>query len=257
LTITLLTDFGYSDPYAAAMKGVILRINPEAAIVDITHDVTPHNVDEAGFIIESLYKYFPDGTIHVVVVDPGVGSERAILVVQTSNYIFIAPDNGVLKYIFNGEEGFKVYRLKEGSIPSDDISSTFHGRDIFAPLAARISLGEPIDSLCRPFSGFLRGEVKRPVIDRDRIVGQIIYVDRFGTCVTNIEECMLGNRNVKRIEAGLCRIDRMSSKYVDVPKGSPLALIGSSGRVEISINQDSAKERFGLNVGDRVVVTLN
>ncbi len=161
--ITLLTDFGYRDGFVGSMKGVILGINPGAQIVDISHEVQPQNIDEAGFILFSTYNHFPEGTIHVAVVDPGVGSPRKIIAVKTRNYIFLSPDNGLLKYIFFREKNCRVFEVTNRIFFLNRVSSTFHGRDIFAPVSAHLSLGTNINEIGKKYFWGIFGMV--PLFD--------------------------------------------------------------------------------------------
>ena len=171
--ITLSTDFGIKDNFVGIMKGVIYGINPQARIVDITHHIPPQNVNTASFILNSSYRYFPNGTINIVVVDPGVGSERRILAVATDNYFFIAPDNQILKYIFNKNETLTVVEVLNKTYFNKHISRTFHGRDIFAPVAAHLSNSVPIEALGNVITDFDRGKIHKPVFLYNKIIGTI------------------------------------------------------------------------------------
>jgi S-adenosylmethionine hydrolase len=256
MVITLLTDFGLTDPYVGSMKGVILSIHPDVHIIDITHGITPQNVDEAAFVLKNTYAYFPEHTVHVVVVDPGVGTRRAVLAVQTDRYMFLAPDNGVLKYIFHDEPDCRVFRVTNTSYFSKHVSRTFHGRDIFAPVAAHIAQGLAPEKLGEPFHDYIKGTVKKPVQGKDEISGDILYIDKFGNAVSNIEESLLANREIKEIRIKGYTFHALSETYNDVSAGKPLALIGSNGTVEISVNKGHAVEQLNLRTGDPVTVTF-
>lgn len=255
--ITLLTDFGLSDYYVGSMKGVILSINPGIQIVDITHDICSRNVEQAAFVLKRAYSYFPNGTIHIIVVDPGVGSERSILAVQTDRHIFLAPDNGVLKYIFNTHPEAAVFRVTNTSTFLENVSHTFHGRDIFASVAAHLTKGIKIETLGKPFREYIVGEIKHPIKEPGGISGEIIYIDKFGNGVTNIEEVTFMDqkkiqvRFKSQILKGLCKT------YTDVPAGEILALIGSGRTLEISARGASASDKIGLQIGDKVTVTFD
>ena len=186
MIITLTTDFGMSDAFVGAIKGVILGINPNAQIVDVSHEIPPQDIDRAAFVVKSAASCFPKGTIHVVVVDPGVGTERPVLAVRTEGGVFLAPDNGVLKYIFAGHPGAEVFNVTRSEYFRGRVSRTFHGRDIFAPVAAHLSKGLAPEKLGSPFADFERGSVARPVRSPNRIAGVIIAFDRFGNGITNI-----------------------------------------------------------------------
>lgn len=256
MIVTLLTDFGLSAPYVGSMKGVILRINPDVQIVDVTHEISPQNVDEAAFVLKRVYHYFPKGTIHVAVVDPGVGSERAVLAVQTDEYTFLAPDNGVLRYVFDDHPEAKVFRVTNRSLFLEKVSRTFHGRDIFAPVAAHLSRGVEVTEVGEPFSEYVKGDVRRPDIEPQKISGEIVYVDKFGNGITNIGGDLLAGQNNVQIRVQSSVLTELSKTYLDVPVGAPLALIGSGGTLEISVNRGSAKERMGFRVGDSVMVVF-
>jgi S-adenosylmethionine hydrolase len=238
------------------MKGVILSINPDANIVDITHDISPQNVDEAAFVLNRAYSYFPEGTIHVAVVDPGVGSQRAILAVRTPRFIFLGPDNGLLKYILYDHTDADVFRLTNPVYFLKSISHTFHGRDIFAPAAAHISRGIALEKMGEPFRDYVVGDIRHPTQAQDGITGQIIYIDKFGNAITNIEESQIGNRKNIRIRMKEYEFNRLCKTYKDVPVGESLALIGSGGTVEISIHQGNAKDAMKLSVGDSISVNF-
>ena len=254
--ITLLTDFGRSGPYVASMKGIILTVAPDAKLIDISHDIGPQNVDEAAYVLFRCYSCFPERTVHIVVIDPGVGSSRAILAVRAADQVFLAPDNGVLKYIFDAHPDFKAYSVTNQAFFRQTVSRTFHGRDIFAPLAARLELGEPVEAVgpaCRPAHP---GEVARPVKEGNSLNGEIVYIDRFGNGVTNIPGEWLEGRRVRTVKCREVSLRKVSKSYNDVGAGETLALTGSMGTVELSVRCGSAKEQLALNVRDRISITL-
>lgn len=256
LIITLLTDFGYADPYVASMKGVILGINPDVQIVDISHNVTPQNINEAAFILKRSYPFFPKGTIHVVVVDPGVGSNRSIFAVKSDSAIFLAPDNAVLKYVFD-DGPVEVYQITNRDYFRDNVSHTFHGRDIFAPVAAHISKGISLEILGRPFADYVTGKVSKPVVDaNEKITGEVVYIDRFGNGITNIEGHLLAGRKQIQLHVKSITIRELSSRYTDVPAGKPLALIGSGNTLEISVHQGNASRQLEFGVGDKIIISI-
>jgi S-adenosylmethionine hydrolase len=250
--ITLLTDFGYSDPFVGVMKGVILNICPEVRIVDITHNIGPQNIDEAAFKLKSSYSYFPKGTIHTVVVDPGVGTDRAVLGVQTDRYTFLAPDNGILKTIFQENPDCQVYRITNPDYFLPNVSRTFHGRDVFAPAAAHLARGVPLSEMGEMTREYVKGEVESCQVTGNRIEGKIVAFDRFGNGITNIEEDKIYPTKKMRVEIKDFKFDRFSQSYGEVSEGEPLAIIGSSGTIEIAVNQQSAKEKFDLRLGESV-----
>ncbi|MFQ6112525.1 MAG: S-adenosyl-l-methionine hydroxide adenosyltransferase family protein [bacterium] len=184
--ITLLTDFGQRDGFVGTMKGVILNTYPDAKIVDISHDIEPQNLAAGAFVINTCYKYFPTGTVHVVVIDPGVGSKRRIICVAASGHFFLAPDNGVLKYIYDECPETQVVEVTNRKLVLSQISHTFHGRDIFAPVAAHLAKGLDLKELGASIHDYDKGRL--PVLEEavDRIKGEIIYIDRFGNLISNI-----------------------------------------------------------------------
>ncbi len=251
--ITLITDFGYSGFYVGSMKGVILNINPVIQIVDITHSVSPQNIEEGAYILKQAYQYFPKRTIHVVVVDPGVGSKRPIIAVSTEEYLFLAPDNRVLKYIYDDYTEYRVVEVTNSDYFLDEVSTTFHGRDIFAPVAAHLSLGVDIMDLGKEVRNYTKPEVLKPIREKNKVIGEIIYIDSFGNCITNIGAELLGNKKDLQIKIKNVVLPEIKSIYSEVKKGEILALIGSSGSVEISVNQGNAHKQFGFKIGDKVV----
>lgn len=276
--ITLTTDFGTRDWFVGTMKGVILGIAPRAQVVDITHEVPPGDIRAGAFALMAACRYFPKGTVHVAVVDPGVGSQRQAIAVQTANGTFIGPDNGVLSWALMREKIKTIRLLENQKYFLKERSHTFHGRDIFAPVAAHVSRGLPVQRLGRELKDFQRLPWPTPVKGapssvsaRPRVLkraqtedlgtpvqGEIIHIDRFGNAITNIEAGLLpGDDKATRevtIKRKLCC--KLAECYSAVPAGSPVAVIGSSGFLEIAVNGGSAERKFGLEIGDKVVVTV-
>lgn len=257
--ITLMTDFGTSDHYVGVMKGVMLNINPQVQIVDITHTISPQDIHGAAFLIDSAYRYFPTGTIHVIVVDPGVGSERRAIVCQTETAYFVCPDNGILTHILHNEGHIRTVVLENSAYFLPQVSNTFHGRDIFAPVAAHLSHGVPIDKLGSPVAPSVQLPIPKPQVTDNTIVGQVIWIDSFGNLVTNISHEILGSleggdRVV--IRAGSAEIARLNRSYAESAVGEVLAIGGSFNRLEISINQGNAAQVLGLKRGDRVTICM-
>ncbi|MDY6918429.1 MAG: SAM-dependent chlorinase/fluorinase [Chloroflexota bacterium] len=255
--ITLTTDFGVEDPYVAAAKGVILSINPHVTIVDISHSVQPQNIAQAAFLLSTVHHYFPKGTVHVAVVDPGVGTERRAVLLCTPSAYFVAPDNGILSYVIEetGPEDLEAYSLTNSRYWLTPPSDTFHCRDIFAPVAAHLSwgtepteLGEPIDALVKlPLTG--------PQVGEDGVlIGHVIHVDRFGNIITDVKENHLPQERVF-VEVHGHIIDELSQTYAD--EDELLALIGSSGNLEISVNRNDAARFLRAKIGDEVKVGIN
>ena len=255
--ITLMTDFGTSDHYVGVMKGVILGINPQAQIVDITHTIPPQDIHRAAFLIESAYRYFPTGTIHLIVVDPGVGSERSAIVCQTQTAYFVCPDNGIITHLLLNEEPIHTVTVENSTYLLPQVSSTFHGRDIFAPVAAHLSRGVSIDKLGNPVTNPVQLPIPKPEVTNETIIGHVIWIDSFGNLITNISHEILeslGGQNNVVIHAGIAKIDRLNHSYAESAVGDPLAIIGSSNRLEISINQGDAAQVLGLKRGDVITV---
>jgi len=261
--ITLTTDFGTRDCYVAAMKGVILGVNPAARVVDLTHEIEPQNVLECALFLKGSAPYFPPGTIHVVVVDPGVGTERCALCVETGDQYYIAPDNGVLSLVVKPEEVLKAAVIENERYLGPTISATFHGRDVFAPAAAHLSLGVEMGKLGRALHDIVRVEFAVPKVGADGTVeAQVVHVDRFGNLVTNVGKAAWHDLTYSaeevnvRIDVGGVVLDSISRTYNDVPVGAPLALWGSSDFLEISMNQGNAAEKLGATVGDQITIRI-
>lgn len=241
--ITLLTDFGTADGYVGEMKGVILSAIPDAMIVDITHALAPHDVDAARLTLARVWRRFPRGTIHVVVVDPGVGSTRMALAVESDGRLLVGPDNGVLSPALLGP-GARVVALP---IPPD-ASPTFHGRDVFAPAAAALARGRSVDSLGTPYVGAQVRRTPEPRrLDNGQIAGEVILIDRFGNAVTNL----VGRRDLVVELQG--REIPLHRTYSDAKPGETLALVGSVGLIEIAIRDGNASTELSLTRGDQVL----
>lgn len=264
--ITLLTDFGIEDAYVGTIKGVILSVNPSAMIVDITHQIDPQDLIEAAYVIKSSYRYFPKGTVHVIVVDPGVGSDRAIVALEMMGHIFLAPDNGVLTLLMDEGRLDSITRVNNSHYFLEPLSQTFHGRDIFAPVGAHISKGVDLKKLG---SGLDRNDlvhlsIRKPSIsDEGELVGTIVSVDRFGNCITNIDfNCLEkfykpGSEKNLVIAIGEYEIKGLSKSYDGVGLKQPLAIIGSLGYLEIALNCGRASRHFGAEKGDTIRVILS
>ncbi len=249
--ITLTTDFGTSDAYVGAMKGVILKINPGAAIVDITHEIEPQDTFQAACIIGTAYPYFPDGTVHVVVVDPGVGSNRKAIILRTPRAYFVAPDNGVLSYVI--DDMLEAINLTKPEFWLNPVSKTFHGRDIFAPVAAHLSRGVPVGDFGESISSLVKLPLSKPELLADgTIIGRVIHIDRFGNLITSIKSGDFPAANI-RIEVKGHVIEGLSSSYVD--GGEILALIGSGGHLEICVRNGNAADFLKIEVGDVIKIS--
>jgi len=256
-TIALLTDFGLDDNFVGVMKGVILNINPNVNLVDISHSIKPHDIFEAAFLLKGTFKYFSKGTIFLVVIDPGVGTERKPIIVRTKSYFFIGPDNGVLSLAAE-EDGIKhVIEIKNKRYFLKPVSTTFHGRDIFAPAAAHISKGKTPTSLGKLQGNMKRLNIPETLLDKNTLKGRIIHIDRFGNLITNIKRDLFTqfSRNRKfKIRIRNKSINRISQSYQAVKPGYPLAIFGSLDYLEISVNRKSAKDYFSAKKGTGIDV---
>lgn len=252
--ITLTTDFG--SIYPASMKGVILSINPDVTIVDITHSIPPIDIRAGAFALFSVVKYFPPGTIHVAVIDPAVGTERKAIAIRAGGHYLIGPDNGVLIPAATLLGDAEVFEITNNEI-LNDVSSTFHGRDIFAPIAAHISGGMGIQDIGRITDQYIGLDFSGYVIQKDFIEAKVIYVDEFGNIVTNIlQEHIHKNILPGTILSIAGRQMPFLITYGEVPKGRMLSLIGSHGFFEIAVNQGSASKLLHLNNGNDIRIGI-
>jgi S-adenosyl-L-methionine hydrolase (adenosine-forming) len=255
--ITLTTDFGTGSPYVAAMKGVILSINPGAIIVDLTHEVPPQDVRQAAMVLDDVSDCFPADTIHVAVVDPGVGTQRAIVYARIGSQQYLAPDNGLLSRLVARTQPEKIFCVSESRHWLEKVSSTFHGRDIFAPVAARLSLGLAPEQLGPSLAKITVLDWPSVRITPSRIDGTVLEIDSFGNIITNITADMLAGRPTDKRACVACNIYEtwgIYHTYADQPQGTLCALIGSNGRLELAIVGDNAAQRLGLKVGMPVVI---
>lgn len=255
--ITLLTDFGTSDYYVGSLKGAILSVNSAAKIIDITHEIPPQDIEAAAFALLACYQSFPSGTIHLVVIDPGVGSSRRPIIARAGGQIFLGPDNGVFSYVFDVEGTHRTVHVTNEKYFRLPKSTTFHGRDVFAPVAAALSEGVSLES----FGSDIQDEVRLPSLDPEiskngRLKGRIIHVDHFGNCVTNIDRRALGKGNedsaILRVNGK--RIGSIRQFYSEKRDRSLFAIWGSAGFLEISAQNRSAAKILSAKRGDAVVV---
>ena len=240
--ITLLTDFGVADYFVGAVKGAILSVNSSAAIVDITHEIPPQDIEAGAFTLFAAYKTFPAGTIHVAVVDPGVGSERRPIIVSANDQFFVGPDNGLLTYICDREPSHRIVHVTSERFFRPSVSATFHGRDVFAPVAAALSNGVALED----FGAEIDDAVRLPSLDTPP---RIIHIDRFGNCVTNI------TRAEKSVVINGRTISEFRQFYGEGDHQSLFAIMGSAGFLEISVNGGSAAKVLGAKRGDAVSFT--
>jgi len=250
--ITLLTDFGTRDAYVASMKGVILSLNPQAVLVDLSHEVPPQDIRAGAFLLAEAAPCFPRGAIHLAVVDPGVGTSRRALAARCREHYWVGPDNGLFHLIFNRAPDLALVSLENPAYFRPRVSATFHGRDIFAPVAAHLSLGVNLDEFGPRVYDAVALAFSEPEFGPEAVFGEIIYVDRFGNLVSNIDAGELtswsGDRDL-RLQAGQLTIQGLARTYADAAPGEFLALAGSHGFVEIACARDNAARRLKAGVG--------
>ncbi len=254
--ITLTSDFGLKDPYVAEMKGVILTINQRATIVDITHDIEKYNIGRASFMLASVVSYFPKGTIHLAVVDPGVGTERRAILVQTKCGFFVGPDNGLLMLAAQSQGIEHTYELSNHNLMLPKTSNTFHGRDIFAPAAAYIDKGTQPNE----FGPEIKNPVLHsfPVVERNNniLTGEVLYIDDFGNIITNIQEKNMFKSKIFNVNLPMVSLElKFGKAYSEAKPEEPIVLVGSYGFVELALNQGDAASKFNAKVGDKITVT--
>ena len=263
--ITLLTDFGNRDEYVGLMKGVILTINPSVTLVDITHRIDSQDIMQAAYAIHSAYRYFPTGSVHLIVVDPGVGTGRSLLAYEMRKQYFVAPDNGVLTLLLNNDDATTLVRLTNSDYFLDTVSQTFHGRDIIAPVGAHISRGVDLQQLGDKMTpgDAVRLENFQPFIsETGEIVGTIVAVDHFGNLISNIDYQTLSkanqhvHKNKIRIQIGPHTIYGLYQTYENVRPNTALGLIGSRGYLEVAVNKGNAGKILNAAKGDAVRVKI-
>ena len=258
LIITLLTDFGSTDYFVGSVKGVILSINPHVTIVDLTHEVASFSVAEAAFLLHSTYPYFPKGSIHVAVVDPGVGSDRRPLLVHAGGFYFLAPDNGILSYVFRDIPNYQCVELTETKFHLPARGNSFHARDVFAPVAAWLSRGTPIGQFGRESHHPTTIPLPAPRHTDNALEGEVIYIDRFGNLITNItkndvDHC--GPRDQLTITIGDARCRGISRCYADGSQDAPSTIVNSSGHLEIFFYEGNAAHHLHAKIGIYVTLT--
>ena len=253
--ITLTTDFGLADSYVGVMKGVILSIDPTATIVDISHDITPQDVREAAYVLYTAYPYFPPDTIHVVVVDPGVGSQRRAIALRAAQARFVAPDNGVLSYVLAKEGMSEAVSLTHPRYHRPTVSPTFHGRDIFAPVAAHLARCAPLAEFGEPLTEIVTFPLPQPqVLPYGDVVGHVLHIDRFGNLILDVREgdFILGGGIT--LEVAGRHIQGLGRTFTDVPAGELVAYIGSAGHLEIALREGHAAQSLGVERGDEILL---
>lgn len=256
--ITLTTDFGLQDYYVSSMKAVILGIAPDVRMVDISHEIPSQDIMAGSWVIKNSAMLFPPETVHVVVVDPGVGTDREAIALQVGDQYFIGPDNGIFSILTEQKE-YRAVKLTNRNYWGEKNSSTFHGRDIFAPVAAHLSKGIALEELGEPISKLVTYRWAQPIADKDGLQGWIIHIDKFGNLITNLSAELIGevigNRKIK-IYVGNTILDEIVTTFGSVLEGEPVAFIGSSGMLEIGINKGNAKEMLGVQKGAQISMVL-
>ena len=258
--ITILTDFGQRDAYVAAMKGTILELAPNANIIDIAHDLTRYNIIQAAFILLNASQYFPINTIHLVVVDPGVGTERRRIIVQGNRSYYVGPDNGVLSLAIQEEGLKKIVLITERKYMRSHVTATFEGRDIFAPVAAHLAQGVPIENFGQTIDHMIQLRISQPLISNHHISGEIIHTDGFGNIITNINYSQIQDLITfgKKYQVTINQITKTMKcmkSYGYVSPGELIIIHGSSNYMEISVNQGNAQKLFNAMTGDPIAIT--
>jgi len=258
--ITLLSDFGFRDEYVACLKGVILSLNPRVRLVDLTHEVPPQDIQTGAFILAATAPYFPPGTIHLAVVDPGVGTSRRALAAACRGQFWVGPDNGLFHLIFTGQRDLEIVSLENPDYFLPQVSATFQGRDLFAPVAAQLSLGVPLALMGPAVRDPVRLRWPEPVVTENRLTGRIIQVDRFGNLVSNIAADLFKHwlkGRPFRLWIGPAVITRLCHTYGEAAPGEMLALVGSHGYLEIARAGASAAGRLMAGKGLPLEIRLS
>lgn len=261
--VSLLTDFGTSDYFVGAMKGALLRVNPLARIVDVTHEIPPQDIHAGAFTLMAAYRSFPEGTVHVAVVDPGVGSERRPILVAGRDHFFVGPDNGLFGYVYQQERGVRVFHLTNRNYFNREVSATFHGRDLFAPVAGAVSAGVAPSELGSEITDYVRLEpLTVRVVEAGRVEAAVIHVDRFGNCITNITRPDLTlemlTKGARLVIAGR-EITSFRNFFAEggTREGDLMAVWGSAGFLEIAAFKASAARLLGIKRGEPLLLLVS
>ena len=262
--ISLLTDFGLKGYYVGAVKGVLTKICPDVKVIDITHNISKWDIREAAYVLSCCYRYFPSGTIHLVIVDPGVGTKRRGIVIKTKRYFFVGPDNGVLVPAALEDGIESIHSIENKELFLEDVSPTFHGRDIFAPVAARLARGINLESIGPRIMNIIFPSFYEPKIDMKNreVICEVIFIDEFGNVATNVKIDTLKRLNIKygtklkiKIQDKTLEVKLLPSfGYID--EGKPLALVNSCGRLELAINRGNAAEFLGIKPSDKIIIKV-
>jgi S-adenosylmethionine hydrolase len=254
--ISLLSDFGTKDPYVAEMKAVILSINPQIRIVDVTHQINKFNIRMGAYVLASAAPYFPQGTVHVAVVDPGVGTKRRPIIVETSRSLYVGPDNGLLMLAAHKEHIKNVYAIENPAYMLPHVSTTFHGRDIFAPAAAHLTQGTKPSAFGQTIRDYVVPDFAKSHKENGELRGQVLHVDDFGNVISNISVEDLKKMGFRKGDSFVVRVGSKTlnvmfcGAYGEVPVGTPLALVGGSNFLEVAVNKGSASTVFGAKAGE-------
>ena len=249
--VTLLSDFGTQDGFVASMKGVILDIAPDAGVVDVAHDIAPGDVEAGAWVLGQYWKLFPPGTVHVAVIDPGVGSDRLAIAAQLEGRYIVTPDNGLITHALSAVQSYRCVQITEPRFMRSSVAPTFHGRDVFAPVAAHLERGVRLEELGPPLQRPTTASIEPPTRGDGELRGRIAHVDRFGNLISDIPESWVDDGwrfEVAGKDAGFLR-----GSYSDVGKGEVAAVIGSMGTVEIAVRESSAAKKLGATRGDHIV----
>lgn len=258
--IAMITDFGYRDPFAAIMKGVIRNLGCTAEIIDVTHEINAGDIKSAAIALSMSYRYFPDETIFLVVIDPGVGTNRRPIAVTAGRKLIVCPDNGIVSFVINDYPDWSAVHLDRPEFFLPKISSTFHGRDIFAPVTARLSMGTPVADLGTQISDIASINIPVATAGERHIQGEVIYIDGFGNLITNISESIVADwandskTSDFKIHTGSIEIIGISRSFSDVSKNRPLTVFGSFGMLEVAVNGGSAAALAGSSIGAKVLL---
>jgi S-adenosyl-L-methionine hydrolase (adenosine-forming) len=254
-TVTLTTDFGLRDPWVAAMKGVITSIAPASPLIDLSHHIAPQAVLEGALFLASAILWFPVGTVHLVVVDPGVGTNRKPIVAKCGGQFVVCPDNGLLTMLEKSLPLEAAHVIKNPKYRLPDCSDTFHGRDIFAPAAAHVALGKKLASFGPAVKKLHQIPIPEAKMDGEsQLHGEVIHVDHFGNCITNISEDMLGDYADYRVQVAAQTLSPIHRTYADAPPGTPLALFGNTGHLEVAVSMSNAAESLQIHRGSPVTL---
>lgn len=256
--ITLTTDFGLRDYYVSAMKAVMLGIAPEVRLIDVSHDIPSQDIMAGSWVLKNSAMLFPSKTVHAVVIDPGVGTDRHPIALQVEDQYFVGPDNGIFS-LLTSDSDYTAVRLTKQQYLRESPSNTFHGRDIFAPAAAHLSRGVPLEELGEPLDELVSYRWMQPIADKDGVQGTVIHIDKFGNLVTNIPQALIREviegKEVK-IYIGNVILNDISNTFGAVAEGEPVAYIGSAGMLEVGINKGDAEEMLGVQKGAQISLVL-